>query len=254
MILKKISRKNIILDKFYSFFINIYSKFNQTSCDPNFEKSKLYLKVRPYTMASSRRLANVYQLSKLVETHKLEGAFVECGVWKGGCIAVMAYVAKKVNSNRKIWLFDSFEGLPEPNKKDGAKALEYAQGRSSGKLEPINQCVGPLDDVKEIFFSILKIDENNIVIRKGWFQDTLPIAKNEIGPIAILRVDGDWYESTKCCLENLYDNVISNGYVIIDDYSHWEGCKKAVEEFFEDRNIKVKLNKIDYTGRFFQKL
>ncbi|MEW6558372.1 MAG: TylF/MycF/NovP-related O-methyltransferase, partial [Elusimicrobiota bacterium] len=88
---------------------------------------------------------------------------------------------------------------------------------------------------------------------KGWFQETLPKAKSRIENIAILRVDCDWYESVRCCLDNLYDNLITGGYLIIDDYGHWEGCKKAVDEFLEKRKIKVRLNKIDYTGVWFQK-
>ena len=217
------------------------------------EKLLLFKKVYPYTMVSYKRLSNVYELAKLVEKQKLKGAFVECGVWKGGCIAVMAFVADRMKSGRKIWLFDSFEGLPEPTKEDGSMAEEYAQNKIGGKLETIEKCVGHIEYVQNIFFEILKIKKENVVIKKGWFQDTLPEAKKEIGPISILRLDGDWYESTKVCLDNLYDNVIFGGYIIIDDYGHWEGSKKALEEFFTKRNISLNLIKIDYTGIYFQK-
>lgn len=217
------------------------------------EKLWLFKKVYPYTMSSYQRLSNVYELSKKIEAENIQGAFVECGVWRGGCAAIMAYMAKKALSLRKTWLFDSFEGLPEPTKEDGAIAKDYAENKVEGNLETINKCVGPLEDVKKIFFQILKIDPKNVVIEKGWFQNTLPIAKAKIGKIAMLRLDGDWYESTKCCLDNLYDNVIVGGYIIIDDYGHWEGAKKALEEFFWHKNIKPDLIKIDYTGVYFQK-
>ncbi len=220
----------------------------------NFEKVVLFTKVYPYTMVSYQRLSNVYELAKSIEENKAEGDFVECGVWKGGCVAVMAYVAKKAESKRKIWLFDSFEGLPEPTKEDGATAFSYSGNKSDGNLKTIDKCVGPLEDVKKILFEILKIDSKNIVIEKGWFQDTLPLVKAKIGKISILRLDGDWYESTKCCLDNLYDSVIMGGYIILDDYGHWEGARKALDEFFVGKQISPNLVKIDDTGIYFKKV
>jgi len=219
----------------------------------NFGRLSLFRKIYPYTMVDAKRLSNIHDLAEAAEKGKLKGVFAECGVWRGGCAAIMASVSKKAQSSRKIWLFDSFEGLPEPTTKDGQVAKDYAQNRAGGKLKTINKCVGPLDDAKEIFFNVLKIDPNNVVIKKGWFQDTLPVAKKEIGPIAILRLDGDWYESTKICLDNLYDNVTSGGYVVVDDYGHWEGCKKAIDEFIAGRKIKTDLIKIDYAGIYFKK-
>ena len=243
--------KNEILFKAYSnlrFLIQIIKIRNL-----NLKKLRLFLKVKPYTMISLHRLLNIYELSESVEKNKLKGAFVECGVWKGGCSAVMAYVAKKVKSNRKIWLFDSFEGLPEPTGKDGTRAKNFASNRTSGSLKTINKNVGTIQHVKRIF-SKLRINMTNVNIRKGWFQHTLPKAKKEIGDIAILRLDGDWYESTKVCLENLYDPVVQGGFVVIDDYGTWEGCKKAVDEFFKKRNLKVKLIKTDNTEFYFKKI
>lgn len=219
----------------------------------NFKKIHLLRKVRPYAAVSYIKLSNAYELSKLIEKNKIDGAFVECGVWKGACIGVMAYVANKYKSNRKIWLFDSFKGLPEPMEKDGTRAIKFASNRSSGKLSSINQFIATIEDVHKVLFSLLKLDKKNVIIEKGWFQYTLPKAKEKIGNISILRIDADWYESTKCCLDNLYDNIISGGYIIIDDYNFWEGCQKAVDEFLENRNINARLNKIDGIGVWFQK-
>ena len=81
----------------------------------------------------------------------------------------------------------------------------------------------------------------------------MPQVKSAIGPIAILRLDADWYESTKCALENLYDNVVSGGYIVIDDYMYWEGCRKAVDEFLAKKDFNANLHKIDYKGVYFQK-
>ncbi|MDP3883007.1 MAG: TylF/MycF/NovP-related O-methyltransferase [Candidatus Staskawiczbacteria bacterium] len=204
-------------------------------------------------MIGYKRLFNVYELAKTAIDNKIEGDFAECGVWKGGSTAVMGFLAQKEGKNRKTWLFDSFEGLPEPTEKDGFLAKSYSGDKNSGKLESINKCVGLLEDVEKIFFEILKLKKENIIIEKGWFQDVLPDAKKKMGKIAVLRLDGDWYESTKCCLENLYDNVTIGGYIIIDDYGDWEGAKKALDIFFIERNIKPELIKIDHTGVYFKK-
>ncbi len=249
--IKDFARKNTTIMGLYKFLIFV----KNIPLKDYFNISKLFVifKVYPFSMAGYKRIANVYDLASLAEKNNLDGAFAECGVWKGGCSAVMAYVSKKNKSMRKIWLFDSFEGLPEPTPEDGEVAKEYSDNKAQGKLNTINKCVGPLEEVKKIFFDVLKINPKNVVIEKGWFQNTLPKAKEKIGKISILRLDGDWYESTKCCLENLYDNVIVDGYIIIDDYGHWEGAKKALNEFFDVRKITPKLEKIDYTGVYFRK-
>lgn len=213
----------------------------------------LFMKILPYTMVGYERVENAHTVANELEKSHVAGAFVECGVWRGGTVGVMATVADRAKSNRKIWLFDSFEGLPEPTKKDGNVAITYAKDKDSGELRSIEKCVGPLEDVKKLFFSVLKLNPENIFIRKGWFQDTLPKEKENVGSIALLRLDADWYESTKCILDNLYDNVVSGGYVLIDDYGHWEGCKKAVDEFLENRKLSVKLIPIDYSGVYFKK-
>jgi O-methyltransferase len=216
-------------------------------------KMFLFWKVLPYTMVSYEALSASYKLAQSVELKKLRGAFVECGVWKGGVSGVLAQVAHAAHSKRQVWLFDSFEGLPEPGKEDGARAKEYAEGKSSGTLSTIGKCVGPLEDVQRLFSSVLNISGEHIHIGKGWFQDTLPKTKEGIGAIAILRLDGDWYESTKVPLDYLFDNVVSGGYVILDDYYCWEGCKKAVDEFCQQRGITPNIVRVDRESAYFQK-
>ena len=218
-----------------------------------FEKQRLFWQVLPYTMTPYERLNNTYELATAIENNGVDGAFVECGVFKGGCAAVMGYVARRGGTERYTWLFDSFEGLPEPTPEDGQRASDFSRSRSTGRLKTVERCVGPLDDVKEILFGKLRLDERRIVIRQGWFQDTLPRARGEIGPISILRLDGDWYESTKTCLENLYDNVVPGGYVILDDYYYWEGCKKAFDEFVAARGLTIDVTRIDEGGAYFRK-
>lgn len=192
-------------------------------------------------MVGHERLMNAYDVVLAAVQQGVPGALVECGVYKGGSAALMAMAAPE----KTIWLFDSFSGLPEPGLEDGAVARSYAGGRSGGALEPIDRCVAPLEVVKELFFERLKIDPGRVEIREGWFQNTLPAARNELGPVCVLRLDGDWYESTKVCLESLYDLVVAGGVVIIDDYGYWEGCRRAVDEFLASRALDVTLVWVD---------
>lgn len=206
------------------------------------EKLRAVQLVQPYTMVGFGRLISAYDAVRVVDREHVPGAIVECGVFKGGSTAVMTMAA---SPERKIWMFDSFEGLPEPGALDGEQAVTYAGNRGGGALAPIDRCVGPLETVEHLFFDVLRIDRARVFIRKGWFQDTLPAARHEIGPIAVLRLDGDWYESTKVCLDNLYDLVSPGGYVIIDDYGYWEGARKAVDEFLAARGLAVELERVD---------
>jgi hypothetical protein len=174
-----------------------------------------------------------------VEENGIEGAFVECGVARGGCSALMASVAARYKRARKTWLFDSFEGLPLPTQKDYDQA-----GRSTGQhVHPLQQrsCLGTLNEVEELLFSHFSLNKSDIFLVKGWFQDSLPQYKQRVGPISLLRIDGDWYESTKCCLENLYDNVVAGGHVIVDDYGTCYGCMRAVDDFLRDRGLHPQL-------------
>ncbi len=221
----------------------------------NSKKLLLFWKVSPYAQQNYASLSNVYDLSTLVERNNVPGSLVECGVWRGGCAAVMATVAARAKSHRKIWLFDSFEGMPEATQEDvGEEAKRLARGMMNGNLSPVGANVASVDDVKTLFFKKLRLQEKAVSIVKGWFQNTLPRYKRQIGSIAILRIDGDWYESTKVCLEQLYDNVVKGGYVIIDDYGYYPGCKKAVDQFVTGRQLEVDLIPVDYSRVYFRKL
>jgi hypothetical protein len=217
-------------------------------------KLVLFWKICAHAQQNYASLSNAYDLTTIVEKNGLEGAVVECGVWRGGCAAVMATVVQKAKNNRKVWLFDSFEGMPEASKEDlGEEALQLSGGMRSGALSPVGTNIASVDDVKDLLFKKLYLKKDNIAIVKGWFQNTLPIYRPLIGGIAVLRLDGDWYESTKVCLEYLYDAVTNGGYIIIDDYGFFPGCRKAVDEFFESRGLKVRLITIDYSRVYFQK-
>ncbi len=219
----------------------------------NIDKLLLFWKVCRNAQQNYASLSMAYDLTALVEKNNLAGAIVECGVWRGGCAAVMATVAAE--SNRKIWLFDSFEGMPAATKEDlGEAATLLSNGMMSGALSSVGTNIASVDEVRVLLFKSLRLKEDNISIVKGWFQDTLPLYRDRIGAIAILRIDGDWYESTKVCIESLYDNVVNEGYIIIDDYGFFPGCKKAVDDFLERRCLKVQLNKVDYSRVYFKKV
>lgn len=212
--------------------------------------------VKSHSMSSYERLATLWQQVCYLDRYALPGALVECGVARGGSVGMMALAHRAFGKpQRHLHLFDSFEGLPEPQEgADGEKARTYANGRMSGKLASIGQCVGTLDDNRKFLEEKIAYPKNLLHYHIGWFQNTVPTDAPEIGPIGLLRLDGDWYESTKLCLDHLFPLVIPGGVVVIDDYGCWEGCRKAVDEFLAHSSFPVLLHHIDNTARVFVKL
>jgi len=215
--------------------------------------------VRPYTMVGRGGLIATHEVVKRVEEEELEGCLVECGVARGGCAALMlmtSWVARRLKASpdstvddgttKEAWLFDSFEGLPEPTTDDGALQKPQGKDKSSWDLAK-GYCLGTQEEVENLLFNQFAFSRNKVHLVKGWFQDTLPEYRERVGDIAVLRIDGDWYESTKCCLENLYDNVVDGGYVILDDYA-LVGCRKAVDEFFAGRGMDTPAVVLDGRG------
>jgi len=193
-----------------------------------------------YTVLSEPRLINLYKLAREIDILSVPGDIVECGVYNGGSAATIAATCLKSHLNRNIWLFDSFEGLPKPSDKDGIRA-------QSGFHE--GWCLGDVSKVREIF-SKLHIPESRVHIVVGWFQDTFPSI--QIQRIALLHIDADWYESVKLCLEKFYDNVCPGGFIILDDYGRWEGCRRATDEFLIKHQLNVRLTQVD-VSHYFQK-
>jgi O-methyltransferase len=226
---------------FRRLFLDIRQTFSLSHPVGSFQLIRLVRFVRPqYTMIKPPRLRLLYELSKKIDEEKLEGAIVECGVYKGGSAAVMV-IAQRKPLTRDIWLFDSFEGLPPPSNNDGAFEREnYYKG----------WCEGHVEDVEDIWKK-LELPREQLHIVKGWFQDTFPTVS--IPKIALLHVDADWYESVNDSLQKFYQSVVPGGYIEFDDYGSWEGCKKAVDEFFTTHNIKAELKTRDRIGYYFQK-
>lgn len=213
--------------------------------DPEFQQ--LLEIVRPYTMLSEARLYSLFSLVKQICQKNIPGNIVECGVAGGGSTALMAAVIQRYSKQpRWLYAFDSFSGMPAPTEKDRHQGIPADQtGWGTGT------CAAPETTVQEIC-SKLKVRQIVKTV-KGYFQETLPKMRNMVGMISLLHVDGDWYESTQVIFQNLYDRVVNDGYIQVDDYGHWEGCRQAVHEFAEQKQITLNLQPIDETGVFFIK-
>jgi O-methyltransferase len=195
------------------------------------------------TLVSKERLENVF---KQCRKYRNKGySFVECGVAKGGCLAMMKYAS----GNNKIFGFDSFEGMPDITEED----IDSYNKSCPKSWVGVPLCTG-VNDVHNTFEK-LNINMNNVTLVKGYFKDTLNISKNieEIGDIGVLRLDGDWYESTMICLERLYDKVVIGGTIIIDDYGYFIGAKRATDEFRLKNNITSPLIQTDDTEHYWIK-
>lgn len=230
------------------------------------QASAAIAKVRAYTMLPPERLITLYQQAAHCEKTGLPGAFVECGVWKGGSVAVMALAnLERGAARRDVHLFDAFTDICEPDQAvDGERAVREVKawgkgGGVDGKLAPVTGFydamggAGTLDGNKRLLEGVAGYPAERLHYHVGWFQETLPKDAAGIPEIAILRLDGDWYASTKVCLEHLYDKVVGGGFVIVDDYGAYDGCRKAVDEFRRDRGITAYLHHIDGEARYWIK-
>lgn len=211
---------------------------------------ELEKKCNSFTMTSTERLYSVYKSVSYCIENELDGDFVECGVWKGGSSMMIALCLLKKNiTNRKIYLYDTFEGMSKPTEED----INYAANKAAIKYaEKLNAesgsdwCRSEIEEVKQNLYST-GYPKEKIIFVKGKVEDTIP--KTIPNQIALLRLDTDWYESTKHEMEHLYPLLVPKSVLIIDDYGHWQGCRKAVDEYFSKNKIAILLNRIDYTGR-----
>jgi O-methyltransferase len=187
---------------------------------------QIYHKYKNYTMIPP----DVYQnnLSLCYDYGYFEGDVVECGVWRGGMIAGMSEV---LGNQRAYYLLDSFQGLPLVEAIDGTAAQEWQQNPTSPNFN--NNCTAAVNYAEEA----MKISKTaNFHIIKGWFEDTLPTIQFQ-NPIAILRLDADWYKSTYTCLSYLYPLLAKEALIIVDDYYMWDGCSKAVHDYLSAQKL-----------------
>jgi O-methyltransferase len=219
------------------------------------EDREIIARARPFTMTSDERLQALIDAVRYCEQRGVAGAFAECGVWRGGSVLTMILVLQGLGvDDRDIHLFDTFEGMTAPTEEDTSPldppALEtWAEAQESGERawsELFSHEVFDEAAVRELLVSTGYPPER-LHFARGPVEQTLPEAAPE--RLALLRLDTDWYESTRHELEHLWPRLSDGGVLIVDDYGHWEGARRAVDEFFATSAAPVLLSRIDYTGR-----
>jgi hypothetical protein len=206
--------------------------------------------VRPYTMTSPERVFALREATKYIVKGRIPGAIVECGVWRGGSMMAVARTLLELNErDRELFLFDTYEGMPPPTEHDVAFTGESAESqlKATTKDDPDSVwCYASLEDVTQSVNSV-GYPTNKIHFVKGKVEDTIPATAPET--IALLRLDTDWYESTRHELVHLFPRLSRGGVIVIDDYGHWQGARQAVDGYLAEHGISLLLNRVDYTGR-----
>jgi O-methyltransferase len=209
--------------------------------------------VAPFTMTSPERIAALVESVRYVSRHAIPGAIVECGVWRGGSMMAVALTLLELEEWRDLYLFDTFDGMPPPGTDDrdltGASAADLmdAEDKQTGAV----WARSPLADVRRNLLDT-GYAESRVRFVEGRVEETLPNRAPE--QIAILRLDTDWYESTRHELVHLFPRLSTGGVLIIDDYGHWQGARRAVDEYLAETGVRLLLNRIDVTGRMALKI
>lgn len=217
--------------------------------DMGVEFIELYQRCSPFSMTSIERMFGLYTAVAHIAKRGIPGDFVECGVWQGGSAMMMASALSRFGVERKIWLYDTFSGMTEPTSRDMDFGGEAALGKWQERLDTDgNQwCRAELESVKR---NMARTGYREDAVRyvQGPVEQTL--AGSSPDQIALLRLDTDWYESTRVELEVLYPKLVIGGVLIVDDYGHWQGARQAVDEYFASGRVSpLLLNRLDYTGR-----
>lgn len=182
-----------------------------------------------YTMVDLTRLRHLAMFAARVAAEHIPGAVVECGTWRGGGLALADWVLRRAHDPRPLWGFDSFAGLPQPGARDEASVhAKFFTGWCAAGEGDVLAAVGAAGG-----------DPHRVRLVKGWLHETLPVI--ETGPIALLNLDVDWYDSVMTALEALFDRIVPGGYLNIDDYGRWRGCDDAVHAFMQARGLPIAL-------------
>jgi hypothetical protein len=208
-------------------------------------------RVREYTATGPGRVVGMMDAVEYVAKNRIEGAIVECGVWRGGSMMVAAHALLEAGeTTRDLYLFDTFEGMSAPTERDklmdGTPADQILGELPKNEQDGNYWCFAGLDGVRKNLLST-GYPAAHLHFVPGKVEDTLPA--NAPDRIALLRLDTDWYESTKHELEHLYPRLVKNGVLIIDDYGTWQGARQAVDEYFASQPIRPLLSRLDSTGR-----
>jgi len=204
--------------------------------------------VAPFTMTSPERIVALRDAVRHICRHSIAGDIVECGVWRGGSMMAVALSLLELGQRRTLHLFDTFAGMPPPGELDrdidgtAAAGLLAAEDRRTGDTWALS----PLEDVRANLRST-GYPEERLRFVPGRVEETIP--RHAPDAIAILRLDTDWYESTRHELEQLFPRLAVGGVLIIDDYGHWQGARRAVDEYLAATGVRLFLARIDYTAR-----
>lgn len=213
--------------------------------DLSAEERKIVAAVKPFTMTGIERIVCLINAVTYISDNQISGDIVECGVWRGGSIMAAALMLlARGDTTRNLYLYDTFEGMSAPTQFD--KSFDGVAAQTQMHQEAGKWCYASIEDVRENVLST-GYPKKKIYFVKGKVEDTIP--QTIPAHLALLRLDTDWYESTKHELVHLYPRLAPEGVLIIDDYGHWQGARKAVDEYFAEQNRKIYLHRIDYTGR-----
>lgn len=224
-------------------------KFRLKKFAPAGSFAKIYPSCKDFTMTSVERMKALHKATVYISEYHVPGDLVECGVWKGGSAMMMAttLVAHR-DISRNIFLYDTYAGMTKPEAKDreistGKLAMEKWKRNERGEYN--NWCYAALKMVK-LNMNKTKYPPERIRFVKGGVESTIPKISPE--KISLLRLDTDWFASTYHELRYLYPLLVSGGILIVDDYGHWTGAKKAVDKYFREQKLPFDFEKIDYSG------
>jgi O-methyltransferase len=211
--------------------------------------------VAEYTMTTAERIVALIDAVRYIVSNGIGGDFVECGVWRGGSMMAVARTLLTLDAgDRHLYLYDTFEGMTEPGAVDvnyrGEDAREQFQKLKIDDTS-CDWCFASIDDVRRAMAST-GYDMEKVHFVKGPVEATVP--DNAPERIALLRLDTDWYESTRHELIHFYPRLVRGGVLLLDDYGYWEGARKAVDEYVKENRLSLLLNRIDCTGRVAVKL
>jgi O-methyltransferase len=227
--------------------------FLDQDMDPEFKP--LYHRCKKYTLTEIERMYALYNATRYLSAHQIPGAVVECGVWQGGSMMLVAETLRLAgDTNRSLYLYDTFEGMSKPTEKDitfkntsAAKWFQYSDEQEYAVAE--NLAVSLAVPVERVRQNIAQTGYPmaHVQFVKGKVEETLPGTLPE--QIALLRLDTDWYESTYHELVHLFPHLVPGGVLIVDDYGHWKGAREAVDQYFKENHITMLLHRVDYSCR-----
>jgi hypothetical protein len=211
------------------------------------ETIEIINRVNEFTMTSVERLQVLIEAVRYIDQNNIEGSLVECGVWRGGSMMAAALTLESLGDrDRELYLYDTYEGMNAPTSEDGKVAREKFSMRRIDD-DSSEWCRSVLEEVTENLANTGYPTERMHFIR-GKVEETLP-DQAPAGEIALLRLDTDWYESTRREMLHLYPKLVRGGILILDDYDYWQGCRQAVDEYLEEFKPRLLLHRIDASAR-----